>query len=311
MKNIIFAGTPEIAAGVLQALVDANFSITACLTQPDRPQGRGLKLAHSAVKDCAMRNNIPVLQPKSLKSREIQDQLLALKPDLMIVMAYGLLLPAAVLAIPRIGCINIHASILPRWRGAAPIQHAILSGDIESGITMMQMDVGLDTGDILDVYACPVLNTDTSAELHNRLAELAKTSCLKTLNKLQLGKAQPRQQDDSSATYAHKIEKQQAAINWSASAVEIDRAIRAYNPWPVAFTNFMGQMVRVWQAELVGGETNAQPGTIIAIDKKGLQVATGKGTLRLLTLQFPGKKMLPVAAICNSHKELKSGARFI
>lgn len=310
MKNIIFAGTPEIAAGVLQALVDANYHISACLTQPDRPQGRGLKLTHSAVKDCALQNNIPILQPKSLKSVAIQEELRALNPDLMIVMAYGLLLPEAVLTIPKLGCINIHASILPRWRGAAPIQHAILSGDTLSGITMMQMDVGLDTGDMLDIYSCPVLNTDTSAELHDRLAGLAKTSCLTTLDKLQHRKIKPRKQDDALATYAHKIDKQHAAINWNTSAIEIDRVIRAYNPWPVAFTNFMDQVVRVWQAEVIAGETNAQPGTIITIDKQGLQVATGKGILRLLTLQFPGKKMLPVPAICNSNKNLSPEAKF-
>jgi methionyl-tRNA formyltransferase len=314
VKKIIFAGTPEIAAGVLDGLVSANYQISACLTQPDRPHGRGLKMTYSAVKTCALQHNIQVLQPKGLKKPAIQQQLIALQPDLMIVMAYGLILPAEVLAIPKLGCINIHASILPRWRGAAPIQYSILSGDKESGITIMQMDVGLDTGDILATYTCPIYATDTSADLHDRLAQLAKQSCITFLAKLQNGQVQPRSQDESLASYAHKIEKQQARINWARSAIEINRSIRAYNPWPVAFTNFMEEPVRIWCAEIVKDATlkdNTKSGTILAIDKQGLQVATGDGILRVLTMQFPGKKMLPVTAICNSNHNLVPGAVFI
>ena len=312
--NIIFAGTPEIAAGVLQALIDADYSITACLTQPDRPQGRGLKLSPSAVKSCALQNNIQALQPKSLKKPDIQQQLKLMQPELMIVMAYGLILPQAVLDIPKLGCINIHASILPRWRGAAPIQHSILAGDTESGITIMQMDAGLDTGDILSIYPCPVLQTDTSEHLHDRLSALAQTSIIDFLTKLQAGKIQPTKQSDSNASYAHKIDKQQAKINWSSSAAEIDRSIRAYNPWPIAFTKFNDQQIRIWQAEIFTSteqKTKAIPGTILSSDKHGILVATGKGIIKLLVMQFPGKKMLPVADILHANKTLVPGAVFI
>lgn len=311
MNRIIFAGTPEIAAGVLESLIAANYNIVACLTQPDRPQGRGLKLTPSAVKTCALQHNIPVMQPKTLRNAETQQQLIDLKPDLMIVLAYGLILPTAVLNIPKLGCINIHASILPRWRGAAPIQHAILAGDTESGITIMQMDAGLDTGDMLAVYPCPILNTDTSSDLHDRLASLAQTSIIDALQKLQSGKIQPKKQNDELATYAHKIEKQHAQINWHTSAIEIDRNIRAYNPWPVAFTTFNEQTVRIWQSEVVPGDCNNKPGTILATDKHGIQVATSNGILRILSLQFPGKKMLPANVVCNSNLNLAPGHSFV
>jgi len=314
VKKIIFAGTPEIAAGVLDVLLAANYPIIACLTQPDRPQGRGLKLTPSAVKLRAMQANIPVMQPQTLKSSEIQQQLAALQPDLMIVMAYGLLLPPAVLDIPRLGCINIHASILPRWRGAAPIQYSILSGDVESGISIMQMDAGMDTGDVLATYPCPIYASDTSQDLHERLAKLAQDSCLDVLVKLQASNLQATKQQEALATYAHKIGKQQAKINWSDDVITIDRCIRAYNPWPVAFTNFEDQIVRIWRAEPAASsnlQSNTKPGTIVAVDKQGLLVATGdNGVLKVLAMQFPGKKMLPVADICHAHPQLQSGAVF-
>lgn len=310
MKRIIFAGTPEIAAGVLQALIDAKYNIIACLTQPDRPQGRGLKLTPSAVKNVAIENNIPVLQPSSLKTAEAQQQLKDLEADLMIVMAYGLILPQAVLDIPKLGCINIHASILPRWRGAAPIQHAILAGDIESGITIMQMDKGLDTGDMLAIYPCVINPQDTSADLHDRLAQLAQTSCVDVLPKLFAGTIVPQQQNDALANYAHKIDKQHAKINWQESAVEIDRKIRAYNPWPVTFTEFNNATVRIWNAKILPKETMLQPGEIIAVSNEGIEVATGNGVLLITTMQFPGKKALDVAILRNAHKELQPGARF-
>lgn len=313
MKRIIFAGTPEIAAGVLQTLIAAKFQIIACLTQPDRPQGRGLKLCPSAVKVCAQQNNILVLQPTSLKQAAIQQQLIDLKPDLMIVMAYGLILPPAILNTPTLGCINIHASILPRWRGAAPIQYAILSGDAESGISIMQMDAGLDTGDVLATYPCPVNSTDTSQDLYIRLELLAQTGCIEALRKLQAGELTPVKQSEVTATYAHKIDKQQAKINWHSSSVEIERCIRAYNPWPIAFTTFMGESVRIWSAAIVEAASSkpiAIPGTILSIDKQGIVVETGNGVLRILTMQFPGKKILPSSDICHANKNLKVGAQF-
>lgn len=310
MKKIIFAGTPEIAAGVLKTLIDANYEIICCLTQPDRPQGRGLKLTPSAVKTCALKHNIPVLQPKSLKNLDIQQQLIDLKPDLMIVMAYGLILPSAVLNIPKLGCINIHASILPRWRGAAPIQYSILSGDIKSGITIMQMDAGLDTGDILETYPCIIPNYYTSADLHDHLAQLAQTAILDLLPKILDKQVQPIKQDNNLATYAHKIDKQQARINWHQSATEIDRCIRAYNPWPVAFTTIDQQTVRIWKAEHIDTDMEGEPGTILATKKEGIVVATGKGAILILMLQFPGKKPLSAGIYCNANQYISIGKIF-
>lgn len=312
MKSIIFAGTPDIAAGVLHALITASYPIVACLTQPDRPQGRGLKLTPSPVKVCAQQYNIPVLQPKTLKDPIVQQQLNELKPDLMIVLAYGLLLPTKVLEIPTLGCINIHASILPRWRGAAPIQYSILNGDTESGITIMQMDAGLDTGDILATYKCPVMPTDTSADLYARLAALAQTSCIDALNKLTNHELIPQKQDSKFATYAHKIDKQDAKINWSEDSISIVRKILGYNPWPVAFTTLQDQQVRIWNAEITDlkNPNNTAPGGILGTDKNGVLVATGDGVIRLLTMQFPGKKALPAPIICNTNSALNIGYFF-
>ncbi len=309
--RIIFAGTPEISSAVLQALRDTNLDIIACLTQPDRPQGRGLKLTPSPVKKLATEFNIPVLQPSSLKSAAIQEELIKLKPDLIIVLAYGLILPQAVLDIPSYGCINIHGSILPRWRGAAPIQHAILSGDTETGITTMQMDAGLDTGDILKIYPCTILPTDTTGDLFQRLTKLAQSAILDTLSELATGKLKATAQENSLATYAHKIDKQHAKIDWQLSAIEIDRRIRAYNPWPIAFTTFADQTIRVWRSEVIARPTTQAPGSIIAIDSHGLQVATGNDILHILSLQLPGKKVLSAAEVCHAHHELKPGFKLI
>jgi len=309
--RIIFAGTPEISAAVLRTLLDAKLDVVACLTQPDRPQGRGLKLTASPVKKVAAEFNIPILQPSSLKIEIAQQELLKLKPDLMIVLAYGLILPQAVLDIPRHGCINIHGSILPRWRGAAPIQHAILAGDTETGITTMQMDAGLDTGDILKIYPCAILPTDTTGELFLRLTTLSQTAILDTLSELTAGKIIATPQNNALATYAHKIEKQDATIDWQLPALEIDRRIRAYNPWPVAFTSFMDHTIRIWQAELCNQTTHKSPGTIVAMDSQGIEVATGCGIIRILQLQFPGKKILTAAEACHAHHELSINNKFV
>lgn len=309
--KIIFAGTPEISAAVLKTLVDNQINVIACLTQPDRPQGRGLKLTPSPVKEIALQYNIPVLQPQTLRDPINQQELADLKPDLMIVLAYGLILPQAVLDIPKYGCINIHASILPRWRGAAPIQHAILSGDLETGITMMQMDAGLDTGDILKIYPCPIPNNYSSADLYKELTAIAEVGILDTLQQLATGTLHATPQDDAKATYAHKLQKQQANIDWQLSATEIVRAIRAYNPWPVAFSYFMDQTVRIWQAEVVNDAIcNQLPGTIVKAHKNELQVATGNGIIQILSLQFAGKKIVQGSDLGNVHHDLKPGASF-
>lgn len=309
--KIIFAGTPEISMAVLQTLLSARLNVIACLTQPDRPQGRGLKLTASPVKQLALQHAIPVLQPASLKQTDIQTELRDLNPDVMIVLAYGLILPQAVLDIPKYGCINIHASLLPRWRGAAPIQHAILAGDKQTGITIMQMDAGLDTGDILTTYPCDIYANDTSAELYHRLTALASTAILDALQKLSAGKLISTPQDNALATYADKINKSDAKIDWQDNAENIDRAIRAYNPVPVAFTALNEQTIRVWRAEVAGAQlSSTMPGSIIAVEKSGILVQTGNGILRLLQLQLPGKKVLPVADLCHAHPEFKIGAQF-
>ncbi|CAM4465473.1 MAG: Methionyl-tRNA formyltransferase [Legionellaceae bacterium] len=300
--NIIFAGTPDFAVPALKALVDSGYNISAVYTQPDRPAGRGRKLTPSPVKQYALAQNIPVYQPLSLRKPEAQDELKSLKPDLMIVAAYGLILPNAILEIPRFGCINIHASLLPRWRGAAPLQRAILAGDTETGITIMQMDAGLDTGDMLYKVSCAILPTDTTQHLHDKLSSIGASAIQTVLKQLLDNKLKPEKQDEFNTCYAPKIEKIEAQIAWQNHAIYIERFIRAFNPWPVAFTFCKGQMIKIWEAETLNQESTAEPGTIIAIDKKGIDIATGQGILRLLTIQLPGGKPLHAQAHINSNK---------
>ena len=311
--RIIFAGTPDFAASALSALIKSEHEVIAVYTQPDRPAGRGRKLRASPVKEVALENNIPVLQPENLKETETQEILKSFQADVMVVAAYGLILPQTVLDIPRLGCLNIHASLLPRWRGAAPIQRAIAAGDTESGITIMQMNAGLDTGDILQLSACPITAQDTGGSLHDRLAEIGAQSILQTLDDLSLGNITPAPQDDSLATYAHKLDKKEAIINWQNSASEIERLIRAFNPWPVAFTYLNGKTIRIWQAQALAlnleTEANIKAGTVIACDKKGIDISCGEGMLRLLNLQPSGSKAMDVASFMNGHaKQLPVGS---
>jgi methionyl-tRNA formyltransferase len=297
--KIIFAGTPDFAARHLQALLHGDHDVVAVYTQPDRPAGRGKKLQASSVKEVAMAAGIEVQQPLSLKDPEAQATLAAYRADVMIVVAYGLLLPAAVLAMPRLGCINVHGSLLPRWRGAAPIQRAIEAGDTQTGITIMQMDVGLDTGDMLSIHPCAILPRDTAADLHDRLADIGPPALLQTLQQLQRGTTHGEKQDDSLATYAHKLSKEEALIDWSQPAGQIDRRIRAFNPFPVAFTTLEGENLRVYQAEPHCQTHTALPGTLLRADKE-LVVACGEGTaLSLLTVQLPGKKVVAVKDLLN------------
>lgn len=310
--KIIYAGTPDISAAVLETLIQKKYNVIACLTQPDRPQGRGLKVTASPVKELAISHNIPVLQPATLKDAATQKELISLQPDLMIVLAYGIIFPQAILDIPKYGCINIHASLLPRWRGSAPIQHAILSGDKETGITIMQMDKGMDTGDILGLYPYKIEDKETSATLYKSLTSIAQAAIVDALHKLEQHALKPEKQHEALVTYATKIDKQQAKINWQLQAIEIDRYIRAYNPWPVAFTTFAEQSIRIWEAEVINNsDINKQtPGTIIATSKDGIDVATGNGILRILSMQLPGKKVLPASEVCNAHSYLKAGCMF-
>ena len=305
--RIIFAGTPDFAASALSALIGSKHEVIAVYTQPDRPAGRGRKLRASPVKKVALENDIPVLQPENLKQTETQNELQAFNADIMIVAAYGLILPQVVLDIPRLGCLNIHASLLPRWRGAAPIQRAIAAGDKESGITIMQMNAGLDTGDILQLTATPISNKDNGGDLHDRLAEIGASAILEVLKNLT--NIKPIKQDDSLANYAHKLDKKEAIINWDDSAKNIERLIRAFNPWPVAFTYVNDKTLRIWQAQALPENSKLDAGTVITCDKKGIDISCGEGILRILKLQPSGSKAMDVASFMNGHaKQLPAGS---
>lgn len=291
--KIIFAGTPHFAASALAALLKEH-QIVAVLTQPDRPAGRGMQLTSSPVKQLALQHDLPVLQPATLKNEEVQRSIAVLDADVMVVAAYGLILPKAVLQLPRYGCLNIHASLLPRWRGAAPIQRAILAGDKETGITIMQMDEGLDTGDILLRKACPIEQSDTAQILHDKLADLGANCILEALHLLQENRLTPVKQDDEAACYAAKLLKSEAQIDWRQDARQIERAVRAYNPFPVCQARLDGVMIKIWQAG-IGADISGEPGKVLAADKLGITVACGKGALRLEMLQRPGGKAQPAA----------------
>jgi methionyl-tRNA formyltransferase len=300
--KIIFAGTPDFAATHLQALIRQH-DIVAVYTQPDRPAGRGKKLTASPVKLLAAQNNLDIYQPQSLKDAEQQAILARLKADIMVVVAYGLILPQVILDTPRFGCINVHGSILPRWRGAAPIQRAVEAGDNETGITIMQMDAGLDTGAMLTITRCTVEADETSGSLYNKLAALGGPALLGTLDKIKAGTAVATAQDNDQSTYAKKIDKIEALINWSESAAVIDRRIRAFNPFPAAYTEIDGQRVKIWGAQ-IAPEQQASPGQVLAADNNGLLVACGQGCLLLTEIQLAGKSRMPVSEILRSRAEL-------
>ena len=263
--KVIFAGTPDFAAKHLSALLESEHEVIAVYTQPDRPAGRGKKLTASPVKVLAEENAIPVYQPQSLKAQDAQEELASLNADLMVVVAYGLILPTAVLNAPKLGCINVHGSILPKWRGAAPIQRSIWAGDAETGVTIMQMDEGLDTGDMLHIATLPITSEDTSATLYEKLAELGPQALVEVVN--EFDRYTPTKQDDSQATYAKKLSKEEALINWADDAEQIERNIRAFNPWPVAWMQVEDQNVKVWSASVVPLNKGATPGTVISANK--------------------------------------------
>lgn len=306
--KIIFAGTPDFAAEHLKTLIGNRHQVIAVYSQPDRPAGRGKKLTASPVKEVALANNIPVYQPLNFKSDEAKAELAALGADLMVVVAYGLILPKAVLDTPKLGCINVHASILPRWRGAAPIQRAIEAGDAETGVTIMQMDVGLDTGDMLIKATCPILDEDTGGSLHDKLITLGTPALLEALDQLQNGTAKPEKQDDSLSNYAPKLSKEEAALNWQLPAAELERKVRAFNPFPVAHTKPAGAgdeaRIRVWAATAQPSSNQAEPGTIMEIVLEGLIVACKEGQLLLEQLQLPGKKSMSVREILLGHPNI-------
>ena len=308
--RIIYAGTPDFSVAALDALITSEHEVIAVYTQPDRPAGRGRDLQSSPVKEKALQHAITVYQPLSLKDTQAQQELAALDADLMVVTAYGLLLPSEVLDAPRLGCINIHASLLPRWRGAAPIQRAILAGDEKTGITIMQMDEGLDTGDMLAVAECTIEPHDTGASLHDKLMKLGAETLLSALPAIAEQRCVGVKQDDALASYASKLSKAEAKVDWHSSALQIERAVRAYNSWPVAYCHLerKGRQtnLRLWRAELAGvssaaADNTVTPGTVIAESADGIDIACGEGVLRVTELQAEGKRRMSAGDFLNAN----------
>lgn len=302
--KIVFAGTPEIASSVLSTLLEQDFKIDLVLTKVDRPSGRGQKITMSKVKELAIRHNIQVVQPISFKSDTLViDTIRKLKPDVLIVVAYGLIIPQELLSVPKYGCVNIHVSLLPKYRGAAPIQRAILEGDKTTGVTIMQMDSGLDTGDILLQEEIEICNTDNSGMLHDKLAMLGGKMIIQYLNNIDDIIRIP--QNSSNVTYAHKIEKSEALLNWGFNAEVLDRNIRGYNPHPGCFTYLDGKLIKIWQAEVTNISSNKTEGTIIKSDKNGIAVTCGGGSVILIKeLQDSGKLRQPVTQYIQGHADL-------
>lgn len=301
--RIVFAGTPVFAEQFLKLLIDTEHQIVGVYTQPDRPAGRGKKLKASPVKQLATENQIQVYQPLNFRDQEDRNQLSELNADLMIVVAYGIILPQSVLDTPKYGCINVHASLLPRWRGAAPIHRAIETGDELTGVTIMQMNAGLDTGDMLAKSDCSIQATETTASLHDKLIESGKPALLETLKQIANGHLSPEIQDDSAANYAHKIEKIEAMLDWSLDAQILDRKIRAFYPFPVAYSLLEGQRVKIHTASLIETERQGEPGKINQITEEGISVQTGQGTIRIEQLQLPGKKAMKCADVLRGYPD--------
>lgn len=300
--NVIFAGTSQFAVPTFQALIKSKHQVIAVYTQPDRPAGRRQKMVESPVKTLALSQKITVFQPLSLQ-REEEQKIVSLKADIMVVVAYGLLLPRTILAAHRFGCINVHASLLPRWRGAAPIQYAILAGDQETGVTIMKMDEELDAGDILTQKSCLIVEEDTTGNLYERLSSLGADLLIEALDKIESGVVQEKKQDTSHATYATKIHKKDAELNWYKPATDLARQVRAYNPTPVAFTYFKHRRIRIWGAEVLSEKTQLRAGSLVRLDKNGLDIATGDGILRLHQLQLPGKRIQSALDFINAYQK--------
>lgn len=303
--RVAFAGTPEFARVALEAILAAGFEVPLVLTQPDRPAGRGQKLHPSPVKQLALAHGIPVHQPERLKDPATHEPLIAAAPDVMVVAAYGLILPQAVLDTPRRGCINIHASLLPRWRGAAPIQRAIEAGDAETGVTIMRVELGLDSGPILLKESIPITGDDTAATLHDRLAPLGARMAVAALQ--DFDGLVPEIQPEAGVTYARKIEKAEAALDWRLPAAELERRIRAFDPFPGATTTLDGTVLKAWRGRVEAGA--GEPGTVLAVGNDGIRVACGEGALLLTELQKPGGKRLPVADLLRGFS-VSPGSRF-
>lgn len=307
--KIIYAGTPDFAVPALAALINSGHEVSLVLTQPDRPAGRGMKLKPSPVKSLALAHDIPVFQPETLKDAEVQARIAAEQADAMVVAAYGLIIPTSVLNMPRHGCFNVHASLLPRWRGAAPIQRSLLAGDAETGVTIMEVVPALDAGAMIIKGSLSITEQDTAQTLHDGLAEIGARLMLQSLDKLEAeGKLHAEPQDESLVTYAEKLQKSEAAINWNDSAEALSRQVRAFNPFPVAQTQLNGETCRLWMAQALPGQTNTKPGEIVSVDD-GIVVACGTGLLRITELQMPGGKRLQARDFLAGHA-LNIGAKF-
>lgn len=307
--RLIFAGTPEFAAQHLAALIQSGQQVVGVYTQPDRPAGRGQRLHESPVKTLAKHYQLPVFQPDNFKTAESRAELASLQADLMVVVAYGLLLPQTVLDTPSFGCINVHASLLPRWRGAAPIQRAIAAGDSESGVCVMQMEAGLDTGPVLLRRSLTLSPDETGSSLHDKLARMGAHSLIECLADLPQRQAQAEAQTAEHSCYAHKLSKHEAQIDWSQSALQIERQIRAFNPFPVAFTRYQGQPLKIWAAQLDDRTSDAPPGSLIEIEKQGLVVATADGCIRLTQVQPSGSRAMSIQDFLNGHPNLSLGTQ--
>lgn len=301
--RVVFAGTPAFAVEIFHGLLNAGFTIPAVMTQPDRPAGRGRMPRASAVKMAALEKHITVLQPETIDQRIIE-HVRRLRPQVIVVAAYGLILPSELLSLPALGCINLHASLLPRWRGAAPIQRAILAGDLHTGITVMQMDSGLDTGDILAARSCPIDTHDTAQTLHDRLARLGTELLPSSLLALSEGTLSAIPQDNTQSTYAARLSKSEALLDWHNDATELAKKIRAFNPWPVAYSNIGNKRVKIWEAVALPDTTASQPGVVFAAGASGIDIATGKGTLRVRQLQLPGARPVSAADVVNAGRLL-------
>lgn len=300
--KIIFAGTPDFAVPVLSMLQTSTHDVAMVLTQPDRPSGRGRKLTPSPIKEFALEHDLPLYQPKSLKDPASLEVIKAVNPDIIIVIAYGLIVPKAILSLPRLGCICVHLSLLPRWRGAAPAQRALIAGDQITGVTLFKMDSGIDTGEVIAYGTLNIEKSETSASLYERLGQLGATCLKEHLPTIENETARFEIQDDESMTYAVKINKEEACVNWELSAQQIERLIRAFIPWPIAYTTLRGERMRLWKASVINQLTDAPPGMIIGLDKVGVDVACGGGILRITELQWPGGKTQTAIQAINANK---------
>ena len=299
--RVVFAGTPEFAVPVLQALSRSRHSVVGVLTQPDRPSGRGRRVSASAVKKAAVELDLPVEQPATLNHADATQTLAAWRPDVLIVVAYGLLLPGSILELPPHGCINVHASVLPRWRGAAPIERALLAGDRETGISIMRMEAGLDTGPVYASRSIPIRADDTAGRLRERLAALGAQALMEVLDQVTAGTARAQPQDAALATYARKIDKAEARIDWRLAAEDIERRVRAFNPWPIAETRWRDQQLRIWAAHVAEREVPARPGAVVELREAPLAVACGINALALDVVQLAGRKAMPAADFLRAH----------